>query len=98
MSEEDGTENKPDALDSFIPMPGGQTEFVNAIRRSQHLVNVQGVNYRGYYLRGGIGSGKSRAGAYYCCYRAKLDPSARGLISLAEISPREISITVDNLI
>ncbi|NEN96295.1 MAG: hypothetical protein F6K50_12340 [Moorea sp. SIO3I7] len=94
LSEEDGTENKPDALDSFIPMPGGQTEFVNAIRHSQHLVNVQGLNYRGYYLRGGIGSGKSRAGAYYCCYRAKLDPSARGLISANEYGQLETSTLV----
>ena len=75
-----------DNFDSFSPMPGGQTKFVQSIK--------SGADFVGYHLRGGIGSGKSRAGAWYCCYRAKIDPEGRGLISANEYGQLETSTLV----
>ncbi|NEO08441.1 terminase family protein [Moorena sp. SIO3I8] len=70
-------------LDDFAPMPGGQTDFVKAVKSN--------AGFFGLHLRGGIGSGKSRAGAWYCCHRARLDPKSRGLISANEYGQLETS-------
>ena len=73
-------------LDNFCPMPGGQTAFVELVK--------SGDDFVGLHLRGGIGSGKSRAGAWYCCYRALMDPLGRGLISANEYGQLETSTLV----
>ncbi|NEN94451.1 MAG: hypothetical protein F6K50_02600 [Moorea sp. SIO3I7] len=75
-----------DALETFVPMPGGQSEFVGRIKKGDRFV--------GCHLRGGIGSGKSRTGAWYCCYRAKIDPDGRGLITANEYGQLETSTLV----
>lgn len=80
----------------YQPKPGGQTllweEFVtfgNA-DRSQPL----DLDYRGLYVKGGRGGGKSHIGAAIACSRAYFDPKSRGLISANEYGQLETSTLV----
>ncbi len=64
-------------LEGFAPNTGGQEKFFDLVP-TDRLVSIP---QRTILLRGGIGSGKSTAGAAYACSRALLDPTARGLIT-----------------
>ncbi|NER93619.1 MAG: hypothetical protein F6J86_07235 [Symploca sp. SIO1B1] len=75
-----------DCLFSFCPKPGGQTEFYNLVMSSSFPRAVD--------LIGGIGSGKSYAGAWYACMKAKQDPQSRGLISANEYGQLEQSTII----
>lgn len=67
----------PRLLTDFLPNPGGQTRFFEAMP----LNDMSDKKWRWVALIGGIGSGKSYCGAAWACSRAMLDPSARGLIT-----------------
>lgn len=64
-------------LEGFVPNTGGQKRFFDLVPTDQ-LVKLA---YRWILLRGGVGSGKSTAGAAFACTRAMLDPTSRGLIT-----------------
>lgn len=74
----------------FVPNRGGQAQFFNLVP----FTEIRDVEPRWILLRGGIGSGKSRAGAAFACSRALLDPESRGLITANSYSQLETSTLV----
>lgn len=61
----------------FNPNPGGQSELFDLYPFKEYKT----TQYRWLYARGGIGAGKSFAGAAFGCGNAYHHPDARGLIS-----------------
>lgn len=63
--------------DVFVPNPGGQETLFEYVPLDQKYQN----KIRWYYLRGGVGAGKSKAGSAFVVSRVKLYPMIRGLIT-----------------
>lgn len=61
----------------FVANAGGQQEFFDLVPRDRPYEE----EYRWIYLRGGVGSGKSRAGSAFCEAKTRLHPGHRGLIT-----------------
>jgi len=86
-----GSTEKPCTLfEEYKAKPGGQSDFWNTVPFN----SISDVPYRGLYLRGGLGSGKTHLGSAFACTRAFLDPSSRGLISANTFGQLETSTLV----
>lgn len=66
------------AILPFVPNPGGQQQFLDLVPLNEPPKDEE---IRWYYLRGGVGSGKSRAGSAFVVSRTALFPGVRGLIT-----------------
>ena len=90
------TEKSCTLFDDYKAQPGGQTrvwdEFVPFGDKERSIDLNPG--YRGLYIRGGRGGGKSHIGAVMACTRAYFDPKSRGLISANEYGQLESSTLV----
>lgn len=62
----------------FLPNPGGQQAFFDAIGLSRTHSEYSG---RFLYLRGGVGAGKTMCGSAFICLRSIQDQAARSLIT-----------------
>lgn len=89
-------QNRCTLFDRYQPKPGGQTrvwaEFI-PFGRADRSTDIN-PGYRGIYIRGGRGGGKSHIGAAIACTRAYFDPDSRGLISANEYGQLETSTLV----
>jgi hypothetical protein len=70
-------ESKITLFEDFEPNPGGQARFLELT----NWTSTEPLKHRWSGLLGGIGGGKSYAGAIWACSRALLAPDARGMIS-----------------
>ncbi|MBW4478614.1 MAG: terminase family protein [Tolypothrix brevis GSE-NOS-MK-07-07A] len=70
-------ESRITLFEDFEPNPGGQTRFLEMA----NWLSVEPLQHRWAALLGGIGGGKSYAGAIWACSRALLAPLSRGMIS-----------------
>lgn len=87
--------NSNHCLFDYTPLPGGQTEFWDLVKLGNRERTIDlSIPYRACLMRGGIGSGKSFAGAAFACSRAYYDPSSRGLISANDYPQLETSTLV----
>jgi len=77
LSVESQGESKITLFEEFEPNPGGQTRFLEIAGWD----STNDLPQRWTGLLGGIGGGKSFAGAIWACSRALLAPDARGMIS-----------------
>ncbi len=75
----------------FVSNPGGQQQFFSDVPLDKSPVNPE---IRWYYLRGGLGSGKSFCGCAFITSRSLLDPKSRGLITANTYGQLETSTCV----
>jgi Terminase large subunit, T4likevirus-type, N-terminal len=83
-------------FEDYKPKPGGQTYLWDELLEFGNRDRTIDINpgYRGLYVRGGRGGGKSHIGAAIACSRAYNDPQSRGLISANEFGQLETSTLV----
>ena len=87
-------ENSGDAIAvpvPFVPNTGGQQKFFNLVPLDKER---SPSDIRWIYLRGGLGSGKSTAGAAFLTSRSLIDPDSRGLITANTYGQLETSTCV----
>ncbi len=75
----------------FVPNSGGQQDFFDLVPLNKPPINKE---FRWYYLRGGLGSGKSTSGAAFLTSRSLIDPESRGLITANTYGQLETSTCV----
>jgi phage terminase large subunit len=76
---------------AFVPNAGGQQEFFDLVPQDKSSI-APGIRW--YYLRGGLGSGKSTCGSAFITSRSLLDPESRGLITANTYGQLETSTCV----
>ena len=69
-------EDQPTLFQEASFNPGGQQAFMDLMKWN----SLEALEHRVGLMCGGIGSGKSWAGAIYACAKSLLDPTSRGLI------------------
>lgn len=91
-----GSNNQSTLFTDYRPKPGGQARVWSEFLKFGNADRTIDINpgYRGLYIRGGRGGGKSHIGAAIACTRAYYDPQSRGLISANEYGQLETSSLV----